>query len=203
MSGSGLFAGLTSWLAYRDGLAAHLAWRREDLPILADLLEDAGCNWKVLLEGARACRQWVQDLVLRHPRPWLLGGHTMGEAPDELLHVVLLSHGRSQDVNQAAVWQAVGPRPGTIWTMTVRQCFAAEGWKSLPLPEDRLPLVPWHWFNCLLSSESNVQQVEGATVVGVRSSNHQFLEHDPGRGIWMPMDLQVWTSSELKWRGVA
>jgi hypothetical protein len=68
-------AGDPAWLRWRDGAAAHIARaiyddrRFQDLPILADALEEAGCTDAEILghcrgpgEHVRGC--WVVDLVL-------------------------------------------------------------------------------------------------------------------------------------------
>jgi hypothetical protein len=63
------------WLAHNDGAAGHLARsideekRFEDLPILADALEEAGCDQAELLGhcrkgGTHAAGCWVLDLLL-------------------------------------------------------------------------------------------------------------------------------------------
>jgi hypothetical protein len=65
-----------AWLCWEGGVAWNLAWDMyeeqafEQLPILADALEEAGCDERLLLEHLRGpgphCRGcWGLDLVLR------------------------------------------------------------------------------------------------------------------------------------------
>ena len=81
------------WLTWRDGLVVEMAWaiyerhRFGDLPILADALEEAGCDDAAVLRHcrepgphARGCH--VLDAVLGHDEPESLCGAEWFRSPD-------------------------------------------------------------------------------------------------------------------------
>jgi hypothetical protein len=64
-----------AWLTWQDGSVVRLAWTAYDtrcfdhLPILADALEEAGCDDEAILRhcrepGQHACGCWAVDLLL-------------------------------------------------------------------------------------------------------------------------------------------
>lgn len=59
-------------LKWHKGCIVRGAESLYDLPIVADMLEEAGCEDQRLLEGCRACQLWAGTLIRQWPLPIML-----------------------------------------------------------------------------------------------------------------------------------